>query len=261
MKAVILCGGKGTRIREVSEIMPKPMTAIGGKPILWHIMNIYASQGITDFLLCLGYKGWMIKEFFLNYRTMISDCSITLGRHAELEFHDEFPESSWRITLADTGENAMTGARLYRVRKYLEGCGPFCLTYGDGVADIDLRALVEQHERSGLAGTLTGIRMAGRFGELNITGGKVRKFQEKPALTQGRVNGGFMVFDNRRVWDYLDDREDLTLEEEPLRRMAEAGQLGVYEHDGYWQCMDTFREYNLLNEIWDSGKAPWKIWG
>ena len=260
IKTVILCGGKGTRIQELSEVMPKPMTPIGGKPILWHIMNIYAFHGLTEFVLCLGYKGWMIKDFFLNYRMMISDCSITLGNHTDVEFHDEFPESFWKVTLSDTGEHAMTGARLWRVRRYLEGCDHFCLTYGDGVADVDLKALLRHHKESGLAATLTGVKVAGRFGELDVQNGKVTDFNEKPARTLGRVSGGFMVFDNRRIWDYLNDDEDLILENEPLMALSADGQLGVYEHDGYWQCMDTFREYSLLNEIWHGGQAPWKIW-
>ncbi|MBN2290138.1 MAG: glucose-1-phosphate cytidylyltransferase [Candidatus Glassbacteria bacterium] len=257
---VILCGGLGSRIREVSETLPKPMNLIGGKPILWHIMKIYSAYGFHDFILCLGYKGWLIKEFFLNYRTMISDFTITLGRHGNLEFRDHLEEASWKATLTDTGEDTMTGGRLLKVKKYLEGCEHFFLTYGDGLADIDIGDLLRTHLESGLVGTITAVRVAGRFGELEIADGRVMQFSEKPALSSSRVSGGFMVFDSRRIWDYLDDREDLVLEEEPLARMVADRQLGVYGHDGFWQCMDTPREYNLLNTIWESGKPPWKVW-
>jgi glucose-1-phosphate cytidylyltransferase len=260
MKVVILCGGQGTRIRDVSEIVPKPMLSIGGKPILWHIMKIYASYGFTDFILCLGYKGWVIKEFFLNYLSMISDCTITLGGQSEIEFHDYIEEAPWRVTLADTGEYTMTGARLWRIRKYLRNEEHFCLTYGDGVANINIKAVVSQHLKLGIVGTLTGVRVVGRFGELDGVDGKVVEFNEKPARTEGRINGGFMVFDANRVWDYLNDRDDMVLERDPLPRMVKDGQLGIYEHSGFWQCMDTMREYNLLNELWEQGKAPWKIW-
>jgi glucose-1-phosphate cytidylyltransferase len=260
MKVVILCGGQGSRIRDVSEVVPKPMLEIGGKPILWHIMKIYATHGLTDFILCLGYKGWRIKEFFLNYLPIISDCTITLGSHQGIEFHDFIEEAPWRVTLADTGELSMTGNRLWRVRKYLADEEHFCLTYGDGVGDIDISALVDQHKRSGLVGTLTGVRVAGRFGELESREGKVVEFAEKPAATSGRISGGFMVFDAKRVWDYLDCGDNLVLEREPLSRMVSERQLGIYNHNGYWQCMDTLREYSQLNELWESEKAPWKIW-
>jgi glucose-1-phosphate cytidylyltransferase len=260
MKVVILCGGQGSRIRDVSETVPKPMLQIGGKPILWHIMKIYASHGIMDFILCLGYKGWIIKEFFLNYLPMISDCTITLGCHAEIEFHDFIDEAPWRVTLVDTGDHTMTGNRVWRVRKYLKDEDHFCLTYGDGVGDIDISALIAQHHKLGLVGTLTGVKVTGRFGELEGDRGKVVEFNEKPVMTSGRINGGFMVFDAGRVWDYFNDSDDLILERDPLPRMVADRQLGIYEHDGYWQCMDTLREYNMLNDLWEQGKAPWKIW-
>jgi len=260
VKVVILCGGQGSRIRDVSEIMPKPMLPIGGKPILWHIMKIYASHGITDFVLCLGYKGWIIREFFLNYRTMISDCTVTLGKSNEIVFHNEIEEACWKVTLADTGENTMTGGRVWKVRHYLEDEQNFCLTYGDGLADVDMGTLIETHNSSGLAATLTGVHVSGRFGELCTSKGKVTKFSEKPPTSVGRINGGFMVMDTKRAWDYFNDDPGLVLEREPLERLAADGQLGVYEHDGYWQCMDTPREYSKLNEIWNSGRAPWKSW-
>jgi glucose-1-phosphate cytidylyltransferase len=236
------------------------MIPVGGRPILWHIMKIYASQGFKEFILCLGYKGWLIKEFFLNYRVMLSDFTISPGRPDEIEFHSEVDEASWRVTLADTGEDTMTGGRLARVRKYLRNCDRFSLTYGDGVGDIDLLRLLEFHRASGLAGTLTGVRVAGRFGRIECEDCRITAFNEKPPTSSGRVNGGFMVFEQDTVWRYVHDRDDLTLEREPLSRMAADGLLGVYEHDGYWQCMDTPREYQLLNEIWESGTPPWKTW-
>ena len=259
MKLVVLCGGQGSRIRDVSEAMPKPMLPIGGAPILWHIMKLYAAHGVTDFVLCLGYKGWAIKEFFLNYRTMISDCTVTLGRQSEIEFHDTPAEASWRVTLADTGEHTMTGGRVWRAKRYLQDEDHFCLTYGDGIADVDVTALMRQHIQSGLVGTLTGVRVAGRFGELQSDSNKITSFDEKPAVTSGRINGGFMVFDARRVWNYFDACDDLIFEREPLARMVADGQLGIYEHDGFWQCMDTPREYRALNDLWASGRAPWAM--
>lgn len=260
MKVVILCGGQGSRIRDISEAIPKPMLPIGGMPILWHIMKLYASYGLNEFVLCLGYKGWMIKEFFLNFRAMVSDFTITLGNHEDIRFHQEPDEAHWKITLAETGENTYTGGRLVRVRPYLEDEEHFCLTYGDGVADVNISRLIEFHRTSGLVGTLTGVNISGRFGEMNVGEGKVLRFEEKPPRSAGKISGGFFVFDGRRVWDYIEKRDDIWLEQEPLQSMAAGGQLGVYEHEGYWQCMDTPREYSLLNEMWKSGKAQWKIW-
>lgn len=260
MKTVILCGGQGSRIRDVSERIPKPMLPIGGKPILWHIMKIYAAHGLKDFVLCLGYKGWLIREFFINYMAMISDFTVSLGSHQEIEFHNKVEEADWKVTLVDTGEETMTGGRVWRIRKYVEADDHFCVTYGDGVGDIDIGALVKQHKASGLVATLTAVRVAGRFGELVSEQGKVIKFDEKPAITAGRINGGFMVFDSKRIWKYFNDSPELVLEREPLRRLAEDGQLAMYKHNGYWQCMDTLREYNLLNQMWEEGNVPWKVW-
>ncbi|NQU76830.1 MAG: glucose-1-phosphate cytidylyltransferase [Planctomycetes bacterium] len=260
MKVVILCGGQGSRIRDVSEIVPKPMLPIAGKPILWHIMKIYATHGLSDFVLCLGYKGWMIKEFFLNYRCMMSDCTVNLGHPEHTDFHDNIDEATWRVTLADTGEQTMTGGRVWRVRQYLADDDIFCLTYGDGVADVNIGALIRHHKRSGLVATVTGVRVAGRFGELSIFDGRVNAFNEKPAATAGLISGGFMVFDAQRIWDYFDEADDLVLERETFERLVADRQLGVYKHDGYWQCMDTPREFAMLNEIWQNGQAPWKIW-
>ena len=260
MKVVILCGGRGTRIQDVSEILPKPMLPIGKRPILWHIMKIYAQYGIKDFVLCLGYKGWLIKEFFLNYRAKIADVSLTLGEHNSLQFYDSTDEADWRVTLVETGEAAQTGARVWNVKKYLEGEEHFCLTYGDGVADINLPSLLDTHKKSGLAGTITAVHPIGRFGEIEINDNKISEFAEKPNVREGYINGGFMVFDAIRVWDYFRPEEDLILEGEVLPKMLKDGQLGAFKHDGYWQCVDTPREYNILNELWKENKAPWKVW-
>ncbi|MEW5756389.1 MAG: glucose-1-phosphate cytidylyltransferase [Pseudomonadota bacterium] len=260
MKAVILCGGQGTRIRDVSEIVPKPMLPIGNYPVLWHIMKIYAHAGITDFVICLGYKGWQIKEFFLEYKAMTSDFTIQLGHHNRIEFHNGSDEAQWRVTLVDTGLNAQTGARLWNARAYLDDTDRFCLTYGDGVADVDVRSLLEAHARSEKVGMLTGVRPAGRFGELELQANVVTSFHEKPNARAGCINGGFMVFDAERVWSYLHDGEELNLEQEVLPAMVADRQLAMYEHRGFWQCMDTFREYTLLNEMWKRQEAPWKVW-
>ncbi len=260
MKAVILCGGRGSRIRDVSELIPKPMLPVGGMPILWHIMKGYASHGVTEFVLCLGYKGWLIKEFFINYRAMISDFTITLGDRMEFEFHHHPVESDWKVTLADTGEDTYTGGRLLAVKHYLKGEEHFCLTYGDGVADVDVKALIQKHRDSERAATITAVRASGRFGEMSIDGDVVDRFIEKPTQTAGRINGGFMVFDNSRVWDYIERRPDIWLEREPLQSLTADRQLGVFTHDGFWQCMDTPREFDRLNEMWLAGDAPWKTW-
>lgn len=259
MKAVILCGGQGTRIRDVSEIIPKPMLSIGSRPILWHIMKTYASYGIKDFVLCLGYKGWVIKEFFLQYKAMTSDLTVQLGEHGQVTFHGETEEADWRVTLADTGELAETGARVWNAKRYIEDSERFCLTYGDGVADIDMSALIDSHEEQGKAGTLTGVRPAGRFGELEFDGPLVTNFNEKPNAPGGYINGGFMVFETARALPYFREGDDLNLELEVLPKMVADGELAVYRHDGFWQCMDTFREYRLLNEMWKRGEAPWKV--
>ncbi len=260
MKAVILCGGQGTRIRDVSEVVPKPMLPIGNYPILWHIMKIYAHAGITDFVLCLGYKGWQVKEFFLEYKAMTSDFTIQLGNHNRIDFHNGSDEAHWRVTLVDTGLHAQTGARLWNAREYLRDTDRFCLTYGDGVANVDVRGLLAAHARSEKIGMLTGVRPAGRFGELELDGNVVTSFHEKPNAGAGCINGGFMVFDAERVWPYLHEGEDLNLEQEVLPAMVADQQLAMYEHQGFWQCMDTLREYTLLNELWKNREAPWKVW-
>lgn len=262
MKTVILCGGQGTRIRNVADDIPKPMVRIGDRPMLWHIMKLYARYGLSDFVLCLGYKGWTIKEFFLNYHAFTSDLTVTLGEPGAIEFHDGAMEE-WRVTLAETGERTQTAARLWKVRKYLGSDELFCLAYGDGVADLDIRRLIEYHKSHGRIATVTGVRPPGRFGvmETDLRDGfvLVREFEEKPQTTEGHINGGFFVFD-QRVWDYLHDDEQLVLEHEPLARLAGDGQLVMYVHDGFWQPMDTYREWRILNELWESGEAPWKVW-
>ena len=258
MKAVILCGGQGTRIRDVADDIPKPMIRIGDRPILWHIMQIYAASQVKDFVLCLGYKSWSIKEYFLNFHAQVADISVCPGRPGEVEFEaGNFPEQDWRIELIETGVNSMTGARLWRVRDRLAGEALFCFTYGDGVADINIADVADFHRRHGKIGTVTGVRPPGRFGVMAVDGERVSAFSEKPQTGEGLINGGFFVFD-QRVFDYLDADPGLVFEQEPLRRLAEDGQLMLFEHTGFWQPMDTYREWKMLNEMWDSGHALWK---
>ena len=259
VKAVILCGGQGTRIRGVADDLPKPMIPVGDKPILWHIMRLYSSHNINDFILCLGHKGSAIKEYFLNYRALTSDLTVNLGGHNAVEFHDIAAEN-WRVTLAGTGEKAQTGARISRVRKYLQNSELFCATYGDGIADLDICELIDFHKAHGRIATVTGVRPPGRFGvmrtERSLGISVVRDFLEKPQTEEGWINGGFFVLD-RRVWDYLSDDEGLIFEREPLQRLAHDGQLVMFEHDGFWQPMDTYREWTMLNDLWDRRQAPW----
>jgi glucose-1-phosphate cytidylyltransferase len=259
MKTVILCGGMGTRIRDASELTPKPLLPIGGRPILWHIMKGYAQHGFNDFVLCLGYKSWLFKEFFLNYRAMSSDLVVELGAQPSVQFLGDGKEN-WKVTLAETGESTMTGGRLASVRRYLAGERHFMVTYGDGVADVDVRKLVDLHLQRGKIATVTAVRPPGRFGEMRSRDGNVVEFNEKPQTTEGFINGGFFVFDGARIWDYLPDDPGLVLEQQPLQRLVRDGELTSYEHTGFWQPMDTLREYNLLNTMWTSGRAPWKIW-
>lgn len=261
MKVAILCGGRGTRFREVSDIIPKPMAPIGNRPILWHIMKIYSSHGFNEFVLLLGYKGDYIRNFFLNFAALTNDITIDMSRNGtdRVTFHSQSAEP-WHVTCVDTGEDAMTGARLWRARKYLETDGIFCATYGDGVANIDLLALIKFHKAHGKLATLTGAHPPGRFGELVLKGDNVAKFDEKPEFSGGYLNGGFFVF-NAAIFDrYLNDQENLILEREPLQRMAADGELMIYKHEGYWHHMDTPYEFEVLNNVWKAGKAPWKIW-
>jgi glucose-1-phosphate cytidylyltransferase len=260
-KVVILCGGYGTRIRDVADDIPKPMLRIGDRPILWHIMKIYAHYGLKDFVLCLGYKSWTIKEYFLNYQPIICDFTITLGNRAHLQYHNDYPEHDWNITLVETGHDTQTGGRIRKVRNYLEGSDIFCITYGDGVGDINIDDLIRFHRHHGHIGTVTGVRPPGRFGVMEVDDDSdaniVKQFHEKPQTTSGLINGGFFVFDHR-LWDYMNENPGLIFEGEPLARLAQAGELALYEHTGFWQPMDTYREWKLLNEMWATDNAPWK---
>ena len=258
MKVVILCGGYGTRIRDVTESLPKPMINIGPYPILWHIMQYYTSYGHKDFVLCLGYKSSVIKDFFLNYEAHTKDFTIELGRKDTLTFHNDHEESDWRVTLADTGLEAMTGARIKRIQKYV-GDDDFMLTYGDGVGDIDLNLLQAFHLGHGRTLTVTGVRPPGRFGELVHSDGVITEFNEKPQATGGRISGGFFVA-TPKLFDHLNDDEGLVLEQQPMRSLVTGRQLMVFEHDGFWQPMDTSREYQLLNSLYERGEAPWVRW-
>jgi glucose-1-phosphate cytidylyltransferase len=261
MKVAILCGGRGTRLREVSEVIPKPMVHIGNMPILWHIMKIYSSHGFHEFVLLLGYKGDVIREFFLNFALHTTDVTIDLSRTdpGRLTFH-EAPNEPWKVTLADTGESALTGARIRNARRFLEDARTFMVTYGDGVSDIDIPRLLNFHQSHGRIASVTAVRPPGRFGELDVDGCTVKSFQEKPQVTGGYINGGFFVF-NQELFDrYLPPGDDLMLEREPLQKLIGDGQLMAFPHNGFWQPMDTPREYQLLNDIWASGKAPWKNW-
>lgn len=258
MKVVILCGGEGTRLREETETRPKPLVFIDGRPILWHIMKIYAHYGFKEFILCLGYKGDMIKEYFLNYETITKDFTITLGNTRDIEFHNGTQEEDWRITFAETGRHALTGARVKRIARFIDD-DTFMLTYGDGVADINIRDLVDFHFSHGRIATVTGVRPPSRFGEMVIEDRRVLKFSEKPQTSSDFINGGFFVL-NRKIFDYLPDHEALSFEGAPLRDLARDDELMVYLHNGFWQPMDTYREYKMLNDAWDRGDAKWKVW-
>lgn len=256
---MILCGGRGTRIRDVAEDLPKPMIPVGGLPILWHIMKYYACFGHREFVLCLGYKGHAIKEFFLNYEARTRDVTVRLGAQQAVQYHGEHGERDWTVTLAETGQDAMTGARVARARRYIDG-DEFMLTYGDGVGDVDLKRLLAFHRAHGRVMTVTGMRPPGRFGEImSDADGRVTEFNEKPQAAAGVISGGFFVC-NRKLFDYLPDREDLVLEQEPIRKLVSDGQLIVYSHQGFWQPMDTHRDWLLLNGMVERGQAPWKIW-
>jgi len=261
MKVVILCGGKGTRIRGVSDDVPKPMLPVGPYPILWHIMRSYAHYGHKEFVLCLGHKGNVIKDFFVNYRTRIADFTIDFENDRELTFHNFHEEIDWKVTLAETGEDTLTGSRVKKIQSYLGDDETFMLTYGDGVCDIDINDLTAFHKKHGRALTISGVRPPGRFGELDHDEtGKITEFNEKPQATGGRISGGFFVC-NKSILSYLTEgREDETLETEPMRALARDGEMMMYRHDGFWQCMDTFRDYELLNGLYESGKAPWVKW-
>ena len=254
MKAVILAGGMGTRIAEESAVKPKPMIEIGGRPILWHIMKMYSAYDISDFIICCGYKGHVIKEYFANYFLHVSDVTFDIARN-KMEVHQNGAEP-WKVTVVDTGLETMTGGRLKRVARYLDG-DDFCLTYGDGVSDVNLRELLAFHCKQKTFATVTAVRPAGRFGALVTEGAKVVNFQEKPEGA-GWINGGFFVL-SPRVIDYIQG-DDTVWEREPLERLAHEGQLSAFPHDGFWHPMDTLRDKNQLEALWSSGHAPWKVW-
>jgi glucose-1-phosphate cytidylyltransferase len=256
MKVVILAGGLGTRLREETEYRPKPMVEIGGRPILWHIMKIYAAHGHTDFVICLGYKGDVIRDYFLNYEERNRDFTVTLGSQ-EIETHSEHGEAGWRVTMAETGAKTETGGRLRRAAQYLRR-ETFMATYGDGLADVDIGRLLAFHRSQGRLATITAVRPSSRYGELIIEEGLVTLFREKPQVHEGWINGGFFVFEPG-VFELIGGDQEV-LESGPLGELAANRQLAVYQHDGFWQCMDTYREMRLLTEAWESGKAPWKIW-
>jgi glucose-1-phosphate cytidylyltransferase len=256
MKVVILAGGLGSRLGEETSVRPKPMVEIGGKPILWHIMKMYSAHGLTEFVICLGYKGYMIKEYFSNYFLHTADVTIDLSDNS-VEVHQNWSEP-WRITLVDTGADTQTGGRLRAIRRYLNEDEPFCFTYGDGVSDVDIGALIAFHEKHGRKATITAVVPPGRFGALEFDGDLVTRFREKPAGDGGRINGGFFVADPS-VLDLVDGPA-CVWEAGPLERLAASGELVAYQHDGFWQPMDTLRDKMVLDELWQSGRPPWKRW-
>jgi glucose-1-phosphate cytidylyltransferase len=260
MKVVILCGGKGTRLREETEFRPKPMLPIGDRPILWHIMKTYAHYGFNEFVLCLGYKGEMIKEYFRNYLWNTCDTTLFLGRDPEAKFHTRHNEEDWQVTLAETGEDSMTGDRVYRIKQYLGADDTFLLTYGDGVGNMDIPASIAFHRAAGKVCTLTAVHPPGRFGELGLKEDfSVQGFNEKPQTESGYINGGYMVCSSL-LFSYLEGNPAVMLEQEPLRKLAAEGKMAAYKHEGFWQPMDTFQEFTLLNKLWQEGRAPWKVW-
>jgi glucose-1-phosphate cytidylyltransferase len=255
MKAVILAGGLGTRISEETSTRPKPMIEIGGKPILWHILKTYSHHGIDDFVICCGYKGYLIKEYFANYFLHMSDVTFDMSTN-KMEIHERFAEP-WKITLVDTGEETMTGGRLKRISQYLDS-EPFCLTYGDGVGDVDITNLIQFHLKHGKQATVTAVQPAGRFGALDITGTKVSSFIEKPTIDGSYINGGFFIL-NPSIIDLISG-DEIILERGPLETLSSQGQLEAFFHKGFWQPMDTMRDKSQLEDLWSAGIAPWKIW-
>ncbi|HEY2578176.1 MAG TPA: glucose-1-phosphate cytidylyltransferase [Streptosporangiaceae bacterium] len=258
-QVVILCGGHGTRIREVSERLPKAMVDIGGRPILWHIMKIYGYYGFRRFILCLGYKSWAVKQFFLDYRAQLCDFTIYMSDEHRIDFHNNQADENWEITFAETGLETATGARLRRIRKYID-TDNFMMGYGDGVSSVDLRALENTHRTAGRIGTVTGIHPTSKFGEMRVSGDEVVEFNEKPTKVSGFVSGGFFMFKREFLDDYLDDDAMLWLESEPLQRLARDHQLTVHQHSDFWCAMDTYKDYQYLNALWAAGDAPWKVW-
>ncbi len=257
MKAVILAGGFGSRLSEETTLKPKPMVEIGGKPILWHIMNIYAFHGITEFIVALGYRGEVVKDYFLNFHSFSSDMSVDLST-GSAAIHENDNRPNWKVHLIDTGLYTQTGGRLKRLRKWLENDETFLFTYGDGIADLDIRALLEFHKSHGKLATVTTVRNPARFGRLVLKGDQVVEFYEKPEASEGWINGGYFVLNSKAI-DYIDGDETIW-ERDPVEKLAYDGQLAGYRHYGFWSCMDTLKEKNMLEDLWASGKAPWKIW-
>jgi glucose-1-phosphate cytidylyltransferase len=257
MKVVILCGGQGTRLREETEFRPKPMVPIGGRPILWHIMKHYAHFGHKEFILCLGYKGEYIKDYFRNYQWNTNDVTIKLGESPDIKYHGKHSEDDWSVTLVDTGQSTMTGGRVKRVLDYFDD-EEFLLTYGDGLSSHDINASIAYHQSRMAKVTLTAVLPEGRFGKLALEHGMVHSFHEKPEKEDSFINGGFFVC-NRAIASYIDDDKSI-LERKPLESIAAEGKLAAYQHTGFWQCMDTYRESQLLNDLWSQGNPPWKVW-
>jgi glucose-1-phosphate cytidylyltransferase len=255
----ILCGGQGTRLREETEFRPKPMVKIGERPIIWHIMKIYDHYGFRDFVLCLGYKSEIIKDYFMNYRSHRGSYRLALRDGVLEPIEDEAPVEDWHVALIDTGTNTLTATRIKRALAVVPA-PRFFLTYGDGVANVDIPALLAHHEKSGRLVTITAVRPSSRFGELDLHGDQVRSFQEKPQVGEGWINGGFMVFE-REAMDVLPDGENASLESSVLETLSRQGHVSVFRHSGFWQCMDTYREMQLLEDLWQSGHAPWRLWG
>ena len=255
MQAVILAGGFGTRLSEETHLKPKPMVEIGGKPILWHILKIYSFYGIKEFIICLGYKGYLIKEYFANYSLHMSDVTFDFVNEQTIVHRKQ--SDAWKVTLVDTGDNTMTGGRLSRVSEYLNE-GPFCFTYGDGVADINISKLIDFHKKSKVKATVTAVQPPGRYGAIDLNGNLVQSFKEKPIGDNSWINGGFFVLEPS-VLDLIDN-DQCVWENQPLKYLAKEGELAAYKHKGFWQPMDTLRDRRMLEESWNSGKAPWKIW-
>lgn len=253
IKTVLLCGGLGTRLAEETQVKPKPMVEVGGRPILWHIMKLYEHHDFCDFTLALGYKGEVIKDYFLNYHTRLSDLQVHL-KNGQVDYSNPTAED-WHVSLIDTGANTLTGGRLLRLKPHLYSTGTFMLTYGDGVSDVDLTALLKFHLSHGKLATVTAVRPLARFGGLRLGGGQVLDFKEKPQSGEGWINGGYFIFEPE-IFDYLED-DSTVLEQSPLERLSKDGQLMAFEHQGYWQCMDTIRDRDALQAIWDSGDIPW----
>jgi glucose-1-phosphate cytidylyltransferase len=258
LPVVILCGGQGTRLREVTERVPKPLVEVGGKPLLWHLMKVYGEQGFRRFVLCLGYKGFQIKDYFLHYREHLDDFTLQLSGDHEPRFHGCVADEDWTVTCIDTGELTGTGGRLRLVREFVD-TDEFMFTYGDGIGDIDLRALLDRHRSNGLVGTVTGVHPTSRYGEMRVEASSVLEFNEKPTHANGYVSGGFFAL-RREIFNYLGDDLGQMFEAEPLQKLARDGQLAMHCHDGYWLGMDTYRDWEELNRLWLEGTAPWKVW-